>query len=117
MASGASGRPSAALDKAASEAARQRRISSLLVESTCGNTSTEKPGSWGTTACQMASAGQRMGACKGWVVVFTQLPQPFLAFAFFSLGASSVPRQFGAPHQHGYSALSFLVYGASMMRP
>ena len=38
--------------------ARARRINSLLVESTCGNTSTVKPGSCGQTASQIASAGQ-----------------------------------------------------------
>jgi hypothetical protein len=43
-------------------AARQRRISSLLVESICGKTSTVKAGKLGTTACHMASAGQRTGA-------------------------------------------------------
>jgi hypothetical protein len=43
-------------------AARQRRISSLLVESICGKTSTVKAGKLGTTACQMASTGQRTGA-------------------------------------------------------
>jgi hypothetical protein len=33
------------------------------------------------------------------------------------LGASSVPRQFRLPHQQGYSAFSFFVYGSSMIRP
>jgi hypothetical protein len=47
---------------AALAAARQRRISSLLVESICGKTSTVKAGKRGATACQMASAGQRTGA-------------------------------------------------------
>ena len=40
---------------------RARRISSVLVESMVGSTSTVKPGSSGDTASQMASAGQRIG--------------------------------------------------------
>jgi len=40
---------------------RARRISSVLVESMVGSTSTVKPGNSGDTASQMASAGQRMG--------------------------------------------------------
>src|SRR3990167_471033 len=42
--------------------ARARRISSVLVESTLGNTSTVNPGSCGATASHRASAGQRSGA-------------------------------------------------------
>ena len=42
--------------------ARARRINSVLLESTVGSTSTVKPGNCGTTASQMASAGQRSGA-------------------------------------------------------
>jgi hypothetical protein len=36
---------------------------------------------------------------------------------FHLFGANNVPRQFLLPHQHGYSALSFLVYGSSIIRP
>jgi hypothetical protein len=54
MASGGSG-------LAALAEARQRRISSLLVESICGKISTVKAGKRGATACQMASAAQRTG--------------------------------------------------------
>ena len=41
----------------ASWPARARRMSSVLVESIWGSTSTVKPGRWGATASQMASAG------------------------------------------------------------
>ena len=41
--------------------ARARRISSVLVESMLGSTSTVKPGNSGDTASHTASAGQRMG--------------------------------------------------------
>ena len=99
--------------------ALKRRISSVLVESIVGNASQVKPGRWGTTACQMASKGQRMGSMLSKGSLFQSF---FLSFFFFflsslSLGASSVPRHFLAPHQHGYSANSFLVYLASMIRP
>lgn len=36
-------------------------MSSLLVESICGSTSTVKPGRMGSMACHKASAGQRKG--------------------------------------------------------
>ena len=39
----------------------KRRISSVLVLSISGRISTVKPGKTGSTACQIASAGQRMG--------------------------------------------------------
>ena len=45
--------------------------------------------------------GQRKGGKPGWGAV--------IAGQRRRLGASKVPRQLGAPHQQGYSALSFLV--------
>ena len=64
----------------------------------------------------------------GWVRAYGLWVEPamtdhFLSFFIFfflsslALGANSVPRHFLAPHQHGYSAKSFLVYFASMIKP
>jgi len=79
---------------------RARRISSVLVESIWGSTSTVKPGNAGSTASQIASDGHRMG-----VITLAEGPLPRTGQRP-RLGASRVPRQVLAPHQQGYSALS-----------
>ena len=81
--------------------ARARRMSSLLLESISGSISTVKPGN------QAAKPPPKS----------LQPAKSLCYFRCLRLGASSVPRHSLAPHQQGYSALSFLVYGSSIMRP